>query len=45
MLFRSVVMLAAVGGGIYLVGIRLLGAQVNLRPQLAGGPRSAGTDA
>ena len=40
-----VVVLAAVGGGIYLVGIRLLGAQVNLRPQLAGGPRSAGTDA
>jgi putative peptidoglycan lipid II flippase len=40
-----VVVLAAVGGGIYLVGIRLLGARVNLRPQLPGGPRAAGTDA
>ena len=41
-----VVALAAVGGGVYLVGLRLLGASIRLRPRLPGaGPRPAVGDA
>ena len=41
-----VVALAAVGGGVYLVGLRLLGASIRLRPRLPGaGPRPVVGDA